>query len=263
MYSTGKVLCCSQVGNSNVATASLAWQLRLQASRRCIQFETESRSDKTAAAAASSHSWSWKLRFFMSVTSHNNSHLFKDSNGSKPDSSLSFSATNAIISLLITSPDSNHKKEKGVGGGGRPPVKREGASTAILVFLLLSTKLFFFFSTAKNNTVCCAWILSVRQFEPVTLQRTICSQRWHRSWLCWRIFWVIDSGRIYSYSDRVHSEEKRTIAMALLTGMTLVFSKQRRGYLTAGLSCTRLWLTGIRDSARQTNVHRMQILFIP
>lgn len=91
----------------------------------------------------------------MSVTSHNNSHLFKDSNGSEPDSSLSFSATNAIISLLITSPDSNHKKEKGFGGGG-PPVKREGASTAILVFVLLSTKLFFFSFPRPKTTPCAA-----------------------------------------------------------------------------------------------------------
>lgn len=98
----------------------------------------------------------------MSVTSHNNSHLFKDSNGSEPDSSLSFSATNAIISLLITSPDSNHKKEKGFGGGGGPPVKREGASTAILVFVLLSTKLFFFlFQGQKQHRV-----LRLNTFRP-------------------------------------------------------------------------------------------------
>lgn len=75
----------------------------------------------------------------MSVPSHNNSQLVKESNESEPDSSLSFSAINATITLLITSPDSNHKKE------GGPPVKRDSASTAILVFLLLSTKLFFFF----------------------------------------------------------------------------------------------------------------------
>lgn len=162
MYSAGKVLCCSQVGQSNVATASLAWQLRLQASRRCIQFKTESRSDKTAAAAASSYSWTWKLRFFMSVTSHNNSHLFKDSNGSKPDSFLSFSATNAIISLLITSPDSNHKKEKRVAGGG-PPVKREGASTAILFFFFVTVNktFFFLFQGQKQHRV-----LRLNTFRP-------------------------------------------------------------------------------------------------
>lgn len=92
----------------------------------------------------------------MSVTSHNNSHLFKDSNGSKPDSSLSFSATNAIISLLITSPDSNHKKAKGVGRGGGTPCEKGGCIHGNTRFCVTVNKTFFFSFPRPKTTPCAA-----------------------------------------------------------------------------------------------------------